>query len=155
MSNYLVQAQTPGNPPTNCSGTQSNPTLRISPSNATFTFNLSGSSLSDFTNSKTLNNTFTVTVSAAHAYTLYVAGEVTAQTGSPTNTPIPINAFTVTASTPNGAATVPLSNQYLPIANNVPRNTSTQTLTVTLNPLNTYLQAPGTHSLTLYLYICD
>lgn len=153
---YCTSAQTPTFPPTGCSGKTGNPSISFSGSTS-FTF----SSLADFSNPQS-KNTLSVTISSPQPYSLYVAGEITALAGSTTNTVIPIGTFQVAASVPNGAPTVTLSNQYQEIAHNVNKNTSPQVLTITLNPtmggtgaLNTFMQAPGTHVLTLYVYLCD
>ncbi len=98
-------------------------------------------------------------------YTLYVAGSI-AYTGSLPDSPIPLGAFKVAASTPGAAPVlgVTLSNQYLPVATNVdPNSTTSETLTITLTPsvvpMNAYLQAPtvasGDHTLTIYLLFCN
>ncbi|MHB8208016.1 hypothetical protein [Mucilaginibacter sp.] len=140
----------------------SNPNISITGSTS-FTF----TTLSSF-NSSQSSNAIQITLKSKNtAYTLYIAGVVTALTGSSTNTVIPINTFTAAASARGTApAAVTLSNSYLPIAidNNgtAGNSTTTQTITITLNPtvggagaINKFTQAPGTHTLTLYFYICN
>lgn len=118
----------------------------------TFTFN----NLSDFSGSQALNN-ITVNVKSSAKYKLYIAGVMTAITSSSTNTPIPINTFTI-ASTNRGTspATVTLSNSYLEVAQfGSNTNGLTHVLTITRNALNDFVQAPGTHTLTLHIRYCQ
>ena len=88
-------------------GKDANNNLTVS-GNTTFTF----SNLTAFDNTQALNN-ITVTVESSQKYRLYIAGVMTAITASSTNTPIPINTFTI-SSTNRGTspATVTLSNSY-------------------------------------------
>ena len=146
---YYCQAQTPTTPPSGCSGKTGNPSITIKSGSPSFTF----TSLSAF--STTQSQTLTLTISSPQNYTLYAAGVITALAGSSTNTVIPIGTFSVSA---NGGTSVTLSNQFLPIASSVNKNTTTQTITINLNPvgnMNTFQQAPGSHVLTLYFYLCD
>lgn len=143
------KAQTPTTPPSGCSGKTGNPSIAIKSGSPSFTF----TSLSAF--STTQSQTLTLTISSPQSYTLYAAGVITALSGSSTNTVIPIGTFSISA---NGGTAVTLSNQFLPIASSVNKNTTTQTITINLNPvgnMDTFQQAPGSHVLTLYFYICD
>lgn len=120
--------------------------------NTTFTF----SNLTDFDNTQALNN-ITITVASSQAYKLYIAGVMTAITASSTNTPIPINTFTI-SSTNRGTspATVTLSNSYLEVAQFGNKTSGlSHTLTITRNALNGFTQAPGTHTLTLHIRYCQ
>lgn len=118
----------------------------------TFTFN----SLSDFSSSEALN-TITVNIKSSAKYKLYIAGEMTGLSSSSTNTPIPINTFTISA-TNRGTSptTVTLSNSYLEVAQfGSSTNGLTHVLTITRNALNNFVQAPGTHTLTLHMRYCQ
>lgn len=120
--------------------------------NTTFTFSTLGSF--DATAS---SNAITVTIASSQRYRLYIAGVMTAITASSTNTPIPINTFTI-ASTNRGTspATVTLSNSYLEVAQYFTSTTSrSHTLTITRNILNTFVQEPGNHTLTLHIRYCQ
>lgn len=145
----FCKAQTPTTPPSGCSGTSGNPSIAIKSGSPSFTF----TSLNAFSNSQ--SQTLTLTIGSPKTYTLYAAGVITALAGSSTNTVIPIGTFSVSA---NGGTAVTLSNQFLPIANGISKTTTTQTITINLNPagnMDTFQQAPGSHVLTLYFYICD
>lgn len=118
----------------------------------TFTF----TNLSDFSGTQALNN-ITVNIKSSDKYKLYIAGVMTGLSSSSTNTPIPINTFTV-SSTNRGTspATITLSNSYLEVAqfgNNT--NGLTHVLTITRNALNSFVQAPGIHTLTLHIRYCQ
>lgn len=146
---FCAHAQTPSTPPTGCSGKTGNPSITIKSGSPSFSF----SSLSAFSTSQP--SSITLTITSAQPYTLYSAGVITALTGSSTNTVIPINTFSVSA---NGATAVTLSNQYLPIATNVAKSVTTQVITINLNAvgnMDTFQQAPGSHVLTLYFYLCN
>jgi len=118
----------------------------------TFTFN----TLTDFSSSESLNN-ITVEVKSSENYRLYIAGEMTGLSSSSTNTPIPINTFTVSATNRGTApATITLSNSYLEVAQfGTKTNGLTHVLTITRNALNNFVQAPGTHTLTLHIRYCQ
>jgi hypothetical protein len=149
ITGSYCKAQTPTTPPTGCSGKTGNPSISITSGSPSFIFN----NLSDFSTTK--SKTLTLTITSSQAYTVYAAGVITALTASTTNTVIPINTFSVSA---NGGTAVTLSNQYLPIASNVDKKTTTQTITLNLNPvgnMDSFLQAPGSHQLTLYFYLCN
>jgi hypothetical protein len=149
VAGFYAKAQTPSTPPTGCSGKTGNPSVTIKSGSPSFTF----SSLTAFTTSQ--QSSITLTISSPQSYTLYAAGVVTALAGSSTNTVIPIGTFSVSA---NGATAVTLSNQYLPITTTTAKTVTTQTITINLNPvgnMDTFQQAPGSHVLTLYFYICN
>ncbi|MEJ6979306.1 hypothetical protein WG906_02515 [Pedobacter sp. P351] len=118
----------------------------------TFTFN----TLSDFSSSESLNN-ITIYLQSTAKYKLYIAGVMTGLSSSSTNTPIPINTFTV-SSTNRGTspATVTLSNSYVEVAQlGIPTNGINHVLTITRNALSGFVQAPGTHTLTLHIRFCQ
>lgn len=120
--------------------------------NTTFTF----ANLADFDGSQS-SNTITITVESSQKYRLYIAGVLTAITASASNTPIPINTFSI-ASTNRGTspASVILSNSYLEVANYASSTTGlSHTLTITRNVLNTFQQEPGSHTLTLHIRYCQ
>ena len=120
--------------------------------NTTFTF----SNIADFEKSEALDN-ITVNVKSSHSYKLYIAGVMTGITASSTNTPIPINTFTI-ASTNRGTSptSITLSNSYLEVAQ-YDSSTSgvNHTLTITRKALKDFVQAPGTHTLTLHIRFCQ
>jgi hypothetical protein len=121
--------------------------------NTTFTF----TNITDFTQSETLN-TITVNVESSDKYKLYIAGEMTAISASGTNTPIPINTFTISATNRGTSpSTITLSNSYLEVAQYSTRTTGSvsHVLSITRNPLTSYQQAPGTHTLTLHIRYCQ
>ncbi len=148
-----LKAQTEPALPTVCinNGNDSKNNMTVSGS-TTFTF----SNLAAFDNAQALNN-ITVTVESSQKYRLYIAGVMTAVSASSTNTPIPINAFTI-SSTNRGTspATIALSNSYLEVAQYAsPTTGRNHTLTITRNALNDFVQAPGTHILTLHIRYCQ
>lgn len=137
--------------PCNSYGPDSKNNLTVT-GNTTFTFN----NLTDFSSSESLN-TISVTVESSDNYKLYIAGEMTAISGSSTNTPIPINTFTISATNRGTSpASITLSNSYLEVAQYGSKTGGrTHVLTITRNPLNTFTQAPGTHTLTLHIRYCQ
>ena len=146
-----AQVEPPLPSPCNSYGPSNKNNMTIT-GNTTFTFN----NLTDFGTSQALNN-ITVNVESSIRYRLYIAGEMTAIDGSSTNTPIPINTFTI-SSTNRGSApvTVTLSNSYLQVAQYGNRTTGrNHTLTITRKAMNTFKQAPGTHVLTLHIRYCQ
>lgn len=148
-----VSAQTEPPLPTVCFNNGPNPKNNLTViGNTTFTF----SNLAEFDASESSNN-ITVTVESSQKYRLYIAGVMTALTGSASNTQIPVNTFTI-ASTNRGTAPalVTLSNSYLEVANfGSSTNGLSHTLTITRNMLNTYQQEPGSHTLTLHIRYCQ
>jgi len=180
---YFAGAQ-PSTPAAGCGSLNSGCTNMSSKKGGTPNMTTSGTpsftlTSAQFSLSSITNNSLTVTINnlpvnspdnafeAGGVYTLYVAGTITYTSNPPglPDTPIPLSAFTVAASTPGSASPsgVTLTNQYLPVATNVAPtnfpNSQTQTLTVKFNPsavpMDTYQQAPsdgtGTRTLTLYL----
>lgn len=118
----------------------------------TFTF----TTLADFNTTQALNN-ITVNVKSSQKYKLYIAGVMTAITATTTNTPIPINTFTI-SSTNRGTSpvTVTLSNSYLEVAQFGNKTTGIDhILTITRNALSDFTQKPGTHTLTLHIRYCQ
>lgn len=120
--------------------------------NTTFTF----SNVAAFESSQSLN-TITVNIEASLGYKLYIAGEMTSQSGSSTNTPIPINTFTISSSNRGTSpATVVLSNSYMEVAQYGGKTSGRDhVLTITRNPLADFVQAPGIHTLTLHIRYCN
>lgn len=121
----------------------------------TFRFN----STADFSSSEALNN-ITVSIKSSARYKLYIAGVMAGLSASSTNTPIPINIFTISSSNRGtSAATVTLSNSYSEVAQYGSATTAgterIHVLTITRNALNDFVQAPGTHTLTLHIRYCQ
>lgn len=150
---FNVKAQTEPAFPAGClnngNSTKNNMTVA---GTTTFTF----STLADFSTAQALNN-ITVNVKSSQQYKLYIAGVMTAVTASSSNTPIPINTFTI-SSTNRGTSpvTVTLSNSYLEVAQfGNSTNGVNHILTITRNPLTDFTQAPGTHTLTLHIRYCQ
>lgn len=149
-----VNAQTEPALPSICfnNGPNNNKNNMTVTGNTTFTF----ATLAAFGASQS-SNTITITVASTARYRLYIAGVMTALTASATNTPIPINTFTI-ASTNRGTspASVTLSNSYLEVANfTTSTNGLSHTLTITRNPLSTFQEEPGNHTLTLHIRYCQ
>ncbi|MBC8054104.1 MAG: hypothetical protein H7Y13_13645 [Sphingobacteriaceae bacterium] len=120
--------------------------------NTTFTF----PDLTSFGTSEALSG-ITVNVKSSARYKLYIAGVITSQIGSSTNTIIPINTFTVSATNrgTTSPATITLADTYLQIAQGASTNGRNHVLTITRNALNTFTQAPGGHVLTLHIRFCQ
>lgn len=153
IATFKVKAQTEPALPAVCinngNPTQNNMTVA---GTTTFTF----STLADFSTTQSLNN-ITVNVKSSQKYKLYIAGVMTAITASSSNTPIPINTFTI-SSTNRGTSpvTVTLSNLYLEVAQlGNGTNGINHILTITRNALSDFTQAPGTHTLTLHIRFCQ
>jgi hypothetical protein len=119
--------------------------------NTTFTF----SDIAAFDGSQSFN-TITINVKSSQGYKLYIAGEMTSPVASSTNTPIPINTFTLsTTNRGTSPATVTLSNSYMEVAQYASStNGRDHVLTITRNALNDFVQAPGNHTLTLHIRYC-
>ena len=153
ISIFNVKAQTEPAAPAICleRGNSGNNNMTVA-GTTTFTF----STLADFSTSQALNN-ITVNVKSSQKYKLYIAGVMTAITASSSNTPIPINTFTI-SSTNRGTSpvTVTLSNLYLEVAEFASStNGINHILTITRNALSDFTQAPGTHTLTLHIRYCQ
>lgn len=151
-----VNAQTVPPPPFNCNTSgKFQLTVTGSPS---FTFN----GYTDFSVSQSLNTLNINVKSNSSSYRVYIAGEILGLAPSGVNTSIPVGTFTVSASNPGSGPASPfpllgngnyqLLAQGTATSGNAGRN---HQVTLTRGVLNSFTQAPGTHTLYLHIRICQ